>query len=74
MNHKGKQIRTLRDLNTAKQNRRSVFSPSLACFAKPSPAAWIMQQSGELILRLIADGLYLYRPSQKKSRYGRESK
>lgn|GEM_PF-810948 len=66
MEHKGKRIRTLRDLNTAMQNRRAVFCPTFLCASKPCPAAWIMQQSGERIIRLIDEGLYIYRTFVEK--------
>ena len=59
-----KQIRTLHDLHDLRDERRSVVCPALAMLEKPRPAAFVLNLSGEIILRCIKSGMFLY---EKKS-------
>jgi len=52
----GEQVKTLGNLNTLVQSRRSVTSPLLD---RPYSAAWIINHSGARILGLINAGLYV---------------
>ena len=65
------QIRTLQDLRKARDERRSVRIHSVDRFSNwntPRPAAFVLNLSGEIILRLIETGLYIHQPKSK--RYG----
>lgn len=61
------QIKSLADLALAKDGKRSVTCPSSPCFKGPTPAAFVMNYTGEIILRLISTGLFIYQPTVKKS-------
>jgi len=55
----------LSDLWTAAYYRRAVIVPSVHCWAKPRPAAFVFNLPGSVIYRLIADGMFVYSPKQK---------
>ena len=60
---RGKRIRTLEDLWIARENRRSVYIPSRLGLWGPKPAAFVLNFSGEIILRGIREGLRIYEPA-----------
>jgi hypothetical protein len=74
---RGKQITTLRQLNSLAQRRKAVMwdrrcikiEPGcIACHYEPkrTPAAFIIGMPGSKILGLIEDGLYQYKTEGKK--------
>ena len=63
-------IESLAALESARRNRRAVICPSLRCFSKPKPAAFIINLSGEIILRLMEAGMFLY---EKETNDGEEN-
>ena len=58
-------ILTLAGLNYWARQKRSVVCPSQRCFAGPSPAAFVLNYSGAIILRMLTDGMYLYEKKEK---------
>jgi hypothetical protein len=60
MSKLGFQVKTLHQLMCLAIERRSVICPNARCFNKPTPAAFIINLQGRLILRLFKTGLYLY--------------
>jgi hypothetical protein len=57
-------IRTLQDLWVARVRRQSVWIPgNTAGICGPKPAAFIMNLTGEQIMRMIERGLQVYRPA-----------
>lgn len=59
-------IKTLEDLVLARNEKRSVVCPEMHCFKEPSPAAFVINYTGEIIHRLISSGLYIYEPKTKR--------
>ena len=59
MGAKGRQILTLLELHEAVCAKRAVTCPDTV-WAKRTPAAFMMQLSGEVLLRLFGRGLYIY--------------
>jgi len=55
-----KKIKTLQDIDSAIQAKKSLVCPDSPCFNRPIPAAVYMQFHGQDILRLIQKGLYIY--------------
>ena len=53
-------VTTLEELDTARFFRLSVVCPTSRAWNKPKPAAFIMNLSGDIILKLIRRGLYIY--------------
>lgn len=66
---KGKQIMSLADLERARFSKRSVVADWIG-LKTPRPAAFIMQWSGELILRLLRSGLYIYEKEKRNGAVG----
>jgi hypothetical protein len=65
----GIRVTTLEGIALAREGRRSLVCPSVYCWRTPRPAAVILNLSGEIILRLLREGLYLYEkpsPPEKK--------
>lgn len=62
----GKRIYDLDGLYRARTDRRSVVVPSSHSYKKPLPAATFMNLSGELLLRLFQDGMYIYEKGDKR--------
>jgi hypothetical protein len=55
-------IHTLQDLWVAAQRRQSVHIPGGSGLAGPKPAAFVMNLTGQTIMRQIERGLRVYRP------------
>ena len=53
-------INSLRALSVAAQSRRSVIVPGSRGWNMPRPAAFMIQLSGEILLRLLRMGMYIY--------------
>ena len=62
MAHRVFDLQQLSDLVTG---RRSVYCPRVNGFTKPKPAAFIIQFSGAMLLRLLKSGMFVY---EKKGR------
>lgn len=64
----GDQVNTLHHLASLAADKRSVCAPGFRGlpFRKPKPAAFVINMSGQIILQLIASGLYVYEPKEKK--------
>jgi len=66
----GFRITTLQHLVRVMEHRGSVVCPSLFCWSKPRPAAFILQLPGRVIHRLLHAGLFFYdrpRPAKPKT-------
>lgn len=61
----GKAVKTLRELKQLAVKRRSVVCPKLHAWSQRKPAAFIMNLQGEVILRLLNSGLYVYRKKEQ---------
>lgn len=57
---KHRKIRTLEDLRVAVSARRAVFVPGYSVWKNPRPAAFVINMSGTMILRMIRKGMFLY--------------
>jgi len=57
---KTQRIDTLEKLVAARWGRRAVICPSSYTFRKPKPAAFMIQLSGEILRRLMRDGMFIY--------------
>jgi hypothetical protein len=55
-----KRLTTVQEIRTAALNRQSVICPKSNCFCKPVPAAFIINQIGITLARLLDSGMYLY--------------
>jgi hypothetical protein len=55
-------IHTLQDLWVAGQRRQSVHIPGERGLGGPKPAAFVMNLTGQVIMRMIERGLRVYRP------------
>ena len=62
---KGQQIHNLRQLRQAAEERRSVIVPKLHRAKKPKPAAFIINQSGTVLLMLFRFGMFIYEKDGK---------
>jgi hypothetical protein len=61
-----KKILSLADLIQARQQKKAVVCPTSRSFLKYMPAAFVSHFSGEIIHRLISDGLWIYSGKQQK--------
>jgi hypothetical protein len=61
-----RRIRTLAEIEQLRADKRAVTCPGSVTFRGPLPAAFIINLSGEIILRLIRYGLYVYTPKGRK--------
>lgn len=64
-----RQIKNLIQLDKARENQKSVIVPKSPCFSKPCPAAFVINYTGDLLLRLFESGMYIY----VKQNHGGES-
>lgn len=53
-------VNSLRELMDAKRAKRAVVCPTWRSFQKPHPAAWMVNLSGEILLRLFEAGMFIY--------------
>lgn len=58
-------ITTLAELIAARQQKRAVTCPSSPNFKGPLPAAFMANLTGEVLHRLMTDGMWLYTKQQK---------
>lgn len=58
-------VLNLQALDALMRARRSVVCPTSPCWCRPRPAAFVIQLTGEIILRLIQAGLYVYEKPAK---------
>lgn len=63
-----KRIVTLQDLYVARSLKQSVIAPSFGGFDRPRPAAFMMNLTGEVLLRMMNSGMYVYKPQPKISK------
>lgn len=56
---RGDKIYTLEELVWARTQKRAVVC-SAYCFRKPTPAAWVINLSGDMIHKLISGGMWVY--------------
>ena len=66
-----RQILSLEDLEWARIDRRAVYAPADYHWNAPMPAAFIMNLSGTIILRLIQIGLFTFNKPATSKRYGK---
>lgn len=62
----GDKINSLDDLINAALNKRAVTCPECRCWEGPIPAAFVQNQIGVVIHRLIKSGLYIYEKPKKR--------
>lgn len=62
-----RRIRTLAEIERLRSDKRAVTCPGSTAFRGPLPAAFVINLSGEIILRLIRHGLYVYTPKGRKA-------
>ncbi len=60
MGRQGKRICCLQGLVDAAKEKRAVVVPYAHCWKKPTPAAFMIQQHGDTINRLLNVGIYIY--------------
>ena len=53
-------IENLKQLNRLVILRRSVFVPNSVVWNKPRPAAWMINLSGTVLLKLFDVGMFVY--------------
>lgn len=58
---RGKQITNLYALEVARLERRAITCTRSPCFKGPIPAAFIVNLSGAILLRLFRGGMYIYK-------------
>lgn len=66
---KGRQIKTLRALKVAVEQRKAITVPGTNLTRLP--AALAFNFIGSNLLSLFERGMYIYKPEGKKSKYGR---
>jgi len=59
----------VRDLKLLSEFRMAVVCPSLICWAKPKPAAFMINLPGHVLANLFTAGIYVYE-KQKPSKKG----
>ena len=57
-------IKTLEQLYQAANAKRAVTVGMI--HRNPTPAAWVLSYQGSLLRRLFQDGIYLYKPANRK--------
>lgn len=67
---KGQPILSLDGLEYAVKNKKAVTCPGTN-MSGPIPAAFLMNMSGTIIIRLIKRGLYIYKPKEKEHKHDR---
>jgi len=67
---KPKQIKTLEELAQARAEKKSVHVPSSHCWGV-RPAAFVMNQSGDVLLRMFQSGMFIYEKPKKKKGWKR---
>ncbi len=60
-------INDLYALSIAVDNKQSVYVPKSHAFLKPKPAAFIINLSGAILLRLFRTGMYVYEKQNKEA-------
>ena len=60
-----KQIVTLNALAKTADQHRSIVCPTVWCFRKPIPAAWMINLSGCMIHRLMKAGMFRYTKARR---------
>ena len=69
VDHRGKMITNLYELQNAVHKKRSVFCPHYYVFRNPIPAAFVINLSGQMILNLINEGIYLYKKTKGEKKW-----
>jgi len=69
MGHQGKRICCLQGLVDAAHEKKAVFAPYAHCWKKPVPAAFMINQHGDILNRLLNVGIYIYEKKQKGERH-----
>ena len=54
------EVHDLYDLDLLAQEHRSVYCPTLHCWKKPRPAAFVINLQGKVLLQLFQAGMYVY--------------
>lgn len=60
-------IVTLEGLKQAAARRQAVYVPSSPCWFRPRPAAFVINQQGAVLLRLIKAGMFIYKKEEIKN-------
>jgi hypothetical protein len=58
------QIRDLSELSYAVAMKQSVHCPSTHCWNRPRPAAFVINLSGAILVRLFRAGMFIYTPKK----------
>ena len=59
-------ISTLKALEKHAKNKRSVFCPHTTVWKKPTPAAFVINLPGAILLKMFRGGMFVY----NKDRHG----
>lgn len=54
-------IVSLEGLKQAATRRQAVYIPSSPCWYRPRPAAFVLNQQGAVLLKLIKAGMFIYK-------------
>lgn len=65
---RGKKIKSLNDIYKARADKRALYVPDNHCLKGPLPAAVYFNLSGEILQRLMQDGMYVYEKEKKNVR------
>ena len=66
INKKGKEVKeskcitTLEELKQAADGKKAVFVPSMHCWEKPKPAAFLLELKGVVLIDLFKEGMFVY--------------
>ena len=59
-------VYSLWDLKSLVSQKRSVVCPTWVGFMRPRPAAFVMNMTGDVLLRMFDDGMYVYEKVERK--------
>lgn len=62
-------ITTLKQLQKAVNDKKSIHCPSSVNYRKHRPAAFAINYIGHVLLHLFNQGMYIYKPKNKKKNF-----
>ena len=64
---KGAKVISLDQLIRAREMKKAITCPNTHCFKGPIPAAFMANLTGEVIHRLISEGMFIYEKERKSN-------